>query len=86
MLKTEHQGEMRIEPNYHQNDFINLNPQEPNNSQATPNYTPHITEHRSSMKKLYQNTTKKVPPPKQKKWRTQLILERSKTFNDKILK
>ena len=64
------------------------NPRELDNNQIPTNYTPHKFETKSRMNSIYQNTTNKVSPTKEKIWSILLLLEspKNKNFQSTVLK
>ena len=66
MLHIENECKTPIDSNYYQNNAINFNPEKPNDNQNTLSFTPYFFETSSNSNKLYENTTNRIQPPKEK--------------------
>ena len=60
LLYLEIEYETPIESNYYQNTANISNLNEPNTSQSTVNYTPHVIDTISNMNNIDQNTTNRI--------------------------
>ena len=66
MLYIKNEYETPINSSFYQNNRNNSNPEEPKHNQITINYTAQAFGTNSNINKLYQNTTNKTQPPKEK--------------------